>query len=175
MQKADNTKINSSILKYITAVDDLSLFQNIMTRRNIELEEEARKYLSEQNVSKTKPVDINNMTEQEQIECALSESTIVQQQPPQQIMQSLPNYKQYDIVPSAPFSSSATQSPEKNIEVNDKNPKRISLKPLKLQKDDNDNLTFEGIKNDQDLPILTAESIHNIKLKQSSKYNESVL
>eukprot|EP01084_Bolivina_argentea_P122327 216770_1 len=198
MQKSNDIKINSDIFQYISAVDDFHIFQNLMTQRNIELEKEAIAYLSqynpenELNQCNTNPVNISNMTEQEQIAWALQESIAIQKQEQQQIMDSLPNYKQYDIVPSAPFlsrepSHTPTNTPT-NDEVNNNNnyqkdnnlfdmvsninmsePKRMLLQPLKLKKEEN--VSFEGMKNDEVLPALSAASIQNIK----SKYNESIL
>jgi len=194
MQNATKTRLNSHLLQYILAIDDFKTFQNIMIQRNIELEKEAIQYLSQQNDRDS--LDIHNMTEEQQLQLALSESlTISQTQTP---IKQLPNKEEIITKPqkAKPDNAPTTkQSDQIKQDVNNDNvgnndmdnnpfdiieninmnqPKRVSLKPLKLKK--SGNTSFEStIKNDEDLPTLTAASIRKIKLKQSSNQNVSIL
>lgn len=192
---AQKDSLNSSILRYIHAINDFELFKRIMCERNMELEREAMKYLSQpappaQLQLQSQAEIPQNMTEEQQLKWALSESMAMHQpqrpkQPeqPQQVKQPEPEQKTqvadedpFDIMssiaPSAPMESPPTSEKviadpmEMLMNMDLAQPKKANLQPLKLRKE-GDTALEHGKNDEEELPMLTAASIQNIKQKQN--------
>eukprot|EP01084_Bolivina_argentea_P222871 377194_1 len=107
MNKAHQAQLDRRIMQYIAAIHDFACFKNIMIHRNIMLEQEALKYLSEQNTqnASNKQMNVHQMTEEEQLAWALAESAALDQpQHSQQPILSVP--EPHEPIPSAPSMTS---------------------------------------------------------------------